>query len=298
MNGKKIDIAYDDILGVNYELHAIRFSELKLWAKEWYKDFDLKAHDIRNDYLYEGKVRDEGNIVEMKLTGIVANYFYVYLEDGEYYLLDGYNRLFTEYANLDIDPIVYVRVIIDKSSDAKLMSIMFRLNMWKLNKHRIHRLETKDFFDRGFRLFMHKKFDIVLDNATDYKNRERNESDFTILDLYFRRESEMTHDYSYGFKDLIKLFSGEKIIDDLKECVIINDYMEPPFKNYRFFKNGYVMFLSWRRVEGDLTNYSFDDFLTLLKEDKFYKKLIKMSWTDSTRKNVYKFFTNYIKNKL
>lgn len=292
MNGNKIHTAYDEVLDVNYDLYAIKFSELKSLTREWYKDFDLKAHDIRNDYSH----RDDDAIVEMKLTGIVVNYFYVYVEDGEHYLMDGYNRLFTEYANLDVDPIVYVRVISDKCKDSKLMSIMFRLNMWKL-KRRMSKIETKDFFDRGFRLFMNKKFGIVLDNAADYHNRKRQNSDFTVLDLYFRNESEMSHEFCYKFNHLIKLFSNDKIVDDFKEFVKYNNYLEEPFKNYKFFLEGYVMFLSWRRVIGDITDYSFDNFLEILKGDKFYKKLQGMSWTDSTRKNVYKFFRNYIKNK-
>ena len=295
--GKIIDSNYDEVLAVNYDLCAIRLSELKSLAKEWYKDFDLDSYDIRNDYLLDGKVRDEASIVEMKLTGLAVNYFYVYVEDGEYYLLDGYNRLFTKYASLGVDPIVYVRVITDKCTDNKLMSIMFRLNMWKLNKHRIYQLETDTFFDRGFRLFLNKKFNILLDASSDYNTKVRAESDFRVLDRYFRDEVDYSDSFSYDYENLFKLFSNENIINDFKDFIRANDYMEKPFSNYNYFLNGYIMFVSWRRVIDDNSEYKFDNFLEMLKNDKFYKKLIGMSYTDSTRKNVFKFFRDYIRNE-
>jgi hypothetical protein len=283
---RKVDTSYDVILGVNYTLHAIRLSELKTLAKSWYGDFDLKAFDTRDG----NKYKDEASIIQMKLSGVVSNYFYAYQEDDEFYLLDGYNRLFTDYGELDVDPQVYIKIIIDKCSDHKMMSIMFRLNMWKLSGKGHNGFETHDFFDRGFRLFIQKKFGIDIYNGGDYHTRTRRNPDFRALDYYFRRENKLACYWKLEFKDVVKLFSHKNVINDIREIVTINDYLEPPFTNYETFLNGYIMFLSWRRVSGDDGEYNFNDYLEILKQDKFYKKLIKMSGTDSTRINVYNFF--------
>jgi len=291
---KKIDTNYDVILGVNYKLYAIRLSELKTLAKSWYSGFTLKSFDTRADYQFN----DDSNLVEMKLAGVVSNYFYAYQENDEYYLLDGYNRLFTDYGEMDLDPTVYIKIIIDDCSDHKLLSIMFRLNMWKLSKKGINGFDSHNFFDRGFRLFIHKKFGVDIYDGGDYHTRTRSKSDFNVLDFYFRRETKSVCYWKLDFKDVIKLFSHKNVVNDLREFVSLNDYLEPPFKNYGTFVNGYVMFLSWRRISGDDDDYNFNHYLEILKQDKFYKKLIKMSGTDSTRINVFKFFRRMHEDKM
>jgi len=291
---RKVDTGYDDILGVNYTLHAIKLSELKILAKSWYSDFTIKSFDTRADYQYN----DNSNLVEMKLSGVVSNYFYAYNEGDEFYLLDGYNRLFTDYGELDVDPTVYIKIIIDACSDHKLLSIMFRLNMWKLSKKGIHGFDTHDFLDRGFRLFMNKKFGIDIYDGGNYLTRTRSRSDFNVLDYYFKEEKKIACYWNYKFKDIIKLFSHKNVVNDFREIVSINDYLSAPFNNYYNFVNGYVMFLSWRRVSGDDSTYDFNDYVEVLKQDKFYKKLIKMSGTDSTRINVFNFFRKLHENNI
>ena len=69
------------------------------------------------------------------------------------------------------------------------------------------------------------------------------------------------------------------------------------FPHYDTFFEGFIRFLSRRRLANDLTDHEFSHYLDLLKADaKFFKKLQGMSWTDSTRQNVYKFFNKIEKD--
>jgi len=285
---KKIDEGYDNLLKSNYELHSSTLQELKVLAKSWY-DVDLSDFDSRSV-----RSNEENTLTEMKKSGLMCNYFFAYKEGDKYYLLDGFNRLFTDYGNIEFDCPVYIKIITDNLKDHELMHVLFRLNMWKLQERGFMRLDVSNFLDRGFRLFINEKFGISLYSYPDqgYKSRTKENSDFSVLREYFKNESEMTHDFSYGLAGTSLLFSNEKIVEDFREIVKCNDYMLPlPFNHYDTFLEGFIRFVSWRRVNGDIREYKFDTYLELLKGDnKFFGKLQKMSWTDSTRKNVYKWF--------
>jgi len=284
----KIDSGYDSLLDSNYELHKTTLSELKVLAKSWYPNTDFSKFDDRNT-----RVDHEPSLVEMKKAGLSSNYFYIYQENGQYYLLDGFNRLFTNYGNLDLDCTVYVKVITDKLADHKLMGIMFRLNMWKLQGNGHWDLNPKEFFDRGFRLLLHKKFeiDIYTYNSDEYKNRKRDQDDMRVLLHYTRNERDFCHTFAFGLGDLKTVFENPNIINDLKDLIGANDYLIKPFKNYEMFLEGFAMFLAWRRALGDNDEYKFETYLNKLKANaKFFKKLQGMSGTDSTRINIFKFF--------
>jgi hypothetical protein len=235
----------------------------------------------------------------MKRTGIISNYFFAYRENGKYYLMDGFNRLFTDYGNIDINCTVYLKVLIDKLEDNQLMSAMFNLNMWKL-KTNLWGFEINDFFDRGFRLFIFSKFGIFFYHYNDdfdvltgkrYYVRERYKDDIDVLDYYFRNEWEMSDSSKHTFETLAKLFSQKNIVVDIREIVESNNYKEKPFNNYDMFLNGFIMYLSLRRALGDGGEYKFQTYLNKLYEDKkFFKKLQDMCGNDSTRKNIYNFY--------
>tara|TARA_R110000796_G_scaffold248124_1_gene374529 strand:- start:8358 stop:9236 length:879 start_codon:yes stop_codon:yes gene_type:complete len=291
---RELDSNYDDVLKVSYTLHSIRLSELKKLAESWYENTNLAKFDARSN----DRNKNEKVLLEMKLSGVICNYFYAYQEGDKYYLLDGYNRLFTDYGKLDVDPIVYIKIINEKCSDDKLMSIMFRLNMWKLKERGVGTLKTQEFLDRGFRLFMKKKFNVFI---YDYSNsewgkRKRDNTDFEILNYYFRSETKSVGYFPHNLDNIFRLFSHKNVVKDFRQITKINSYLEQPFNNYETFVFGFVMFLSWRRVSGDDGTYKFTDYLERLKQDKFYKKLTNMSWTDSTRINVFNFFRATIKN--
>jgi hypothetical protein len=281
-----IDSGYDDILGSNYELCKINFQELKTLVKSWYPNTDFKEFDnrfVREEY--------ERGFVELKKAGLITNYFYAYKENDQYYLLDGFNRLLTDYGQLDFNPTVFVKVLTTKLPDNDLMRIMFHLNMWKLQGDGHHNFKPNDFFDRGFRLLLNKKFGISFYSYSDYDKRTRDRNDFNVLHYFFRNEQDFCEAFAFSFTGLRKLLENPNIIGDLKELLKANDYLEKPFKNYDMFVNGYAMFLSWRRVIGDNSEHKFETYLEKLKNDsKFFKKLQGMSGNESTRKNIYEFF--------
>ena len=289
---KKIDTSYDPLIKTNYDLYSTTLFELKDLVKTWYSDVELKEFDerfMRNDD------RDVQSYYEMKKSGVVCNYFFVYKEDDRYYLMDGFNRLLTNYSNVPLDVPIYLKIITDKLEDAHLMSIMFYLNMWKLNNTRLGGFETKDFLDRGFRLFIYSKFNIVLYdyNSTSWKERTRNTKDKDILDKYFVSETNYAGYFKWGYDEISILFSNKQVVNDFRELLKGNDYLTEPFRNYEMFLEGYAMFISYLRVKGNEDRLYFQTFLDLLYEDKkFYKKLCGMSGTDSTRINIYKFFRN------
>lgn len=294
----KIDSGYDTLLGSNFELHKTQLSELKFLTKSWYPNTNFDEFD--NRYRRGDRDRGEGNFIEMKKAGLTSNYFFAYKEDDKYYLLDGFNRLFTDYGVIDFDCPVYVKLLTDKLSDSKIIKIMFHLNMWKLQGDGHANFKPDNFFDRGFRLLLSKKFniDLYFNQDSEYKKRIRNNNDFYVLHHYFRRESSYSDSFAFSLSQLATLLENEKFLTDIRELIDANNYLEKPFKNYDYFLNGYAMFLSWRRVLGDTGEHKFKTYMNLLEQDKkLFKKLPTMSGTDSTRINVYNFFRGLYEKK-
>lgn len=284
----KIDSGYDNLLGSTYELHKTTLSELKVLAKSWYINTDFTKFDNRF-------VRDseEPSFIEMKKSGLSSSYFYAYKEDDNYFLLDGFNRLFTDYGKLDLDCTVYVKLITNKLSDNQLMGIMFHLNMWKLQGKGHWDLKPDEFFDRGFRLLLHKKFGVELYSFKniEYNDRTRYKDDMSVITRYTRSEHDFCDAFAFDLGELKILFGQHNIIGDLKDLIQANNYLKAPFNNYDMFLNGFAMFLAWRRVKGDNSEIKFQTYLDKLQANtKFFKKLQGMSGTDSTRINIYKFF--------
>jgi hypothetical protein len=271
-------------------------SELKSLVRSWYgcdcfDDFDLRGQ----------KNIDEDHIRLLKKTGLVCNYFYAYKEGDNFFLLDGFNRLLTSYAEIVEDVVVYLKIIVEKLEDNELMSVMLMLNMWKLSKTHHGGFDTQNFFDRGMRLLLFKKFGIKiyhsLGDKEHYNSRIRNNNDFDVLDNYFINEMGFAGYFKLDLKDVMKLLSNKNIIVDLKEIIDSNNYLKPPFSKYDKFLNGFVMFLSRQRLKKDDSEYRFKNFIKKLEADKkFFNKLEKMSWTDSTRKNIYNWYQQ-IENK-
>lgn len=285
----KIDSGYDETLGSNYELCKTNLYDLKVLVTTWYKGTDFKEFDKRLEW-HSLDYKDK-ELAEMKKAGLTSNYFFVYKEGDEYYLMDGFNRLLTSYAEINFNPPVYVKVLTSKLTDHDLMKIMFHLNMWKLQGDGHYNFKPDDFFDRGFRLMLFKKFGIKLYSYKDWSTRTQNRKDFDILFKYFRNEREFSDAFAFKLSELRLLMGSERIVDDIKELIKSNIYLEPPFKNYEMFFDGFAMFLSRKRVNGDMSEYKFETYLEKLKADtKFFKKLQGMSGTDSTRKNIFEFF--------
>lgn len=286
---KKIDTEFDSILKVNYDLCKSTLNDFKELVKSWY-DFDITKLDNRIDYRINEKV-----VLSNKKSGLLSNYIYVYKEDDKYYIIDGFNRVLTEYALLEENPTIYIKVITDKLEEHELMWVMFNLNMWKLYG-RDSQYYIKDFFDRGLKLLLLSKFgiDLYKNDNESYLDRKYNKSDIDVLDYYFRNERESVDYFKFDLDDVSKLFSNKQIVNDLKQIVKINKYKDELFNNYDMFINGFIMFLARKRVSGDSSEYDFNDFLNKLYDDKkFYKKLITMSGNDSTRKNIFNFFEKY-----
>lgn len=294
MIGKLLDTEYDEVLKSNYELYSVKFSELQKEVKSWYQNIELEDFDKRTEYLAN---RYENEFIVKKIAAITSNYFYFYRDkNGKLHLMDGYNRLLTNYGKLPFDPIVNVKVLIDNLSDSRLMLIMFILNMWKLSRDGNSQTQFKatNFLDRGFRLFIKSVFDITIDAKHKSKSKSH-DNDMECLERYFSDERIAVY-FKYDFIELYKIFSNEKIIDDFRQIIRINDYVEEPFGNFNEFKNGFIRFLARRRLIGDINEYTFEYFIDKLKTDKFFKKLPNMSGNDSTRKNVYQFFTEIEEN--
>ncbi len=292
---KLLETNFDTVIKTDYELYSVKLSELKSLALSWYEGIDLKEFDRRT--LYEIDERDENNTRQMKLSGVVCNFFFAYKNNSRFYLMDGFNRLFTDYGDiLSLDPSVYIKVITTDLKDHELMLAMFRLNMWKLNvagfSHNGFRID--DYLDRGFKLFLYSKFGIEIyrrPSHVKYESRTRYTDDVDIINYYFINESEMSGDFKTSYAGVRILMGNENIVNDLKAIIDGNNYLESPFRNYEKFLQGFAMYLAFLRYKGNNTPYQFEYFLEKLYADKtFFKKLQGMSWTDSTRKNIYHFY--------
>jgi hypothetical protein len=296
---KKIDSIFDSILKVNVDLYSYSYFELRAEVKTWYNGVDLSLFDRRTKYSISEKDGDK-NLIN-KISGIISNYFYAYKDkSGKMYLLDGYNRLLSDFGNLDIDTTVYLKVITEEDEEftsGKLMSIMFILNGWKLSKNGSDDMKfwIDNFLDRGFKLFLYTKFGIII-------NERKRHDDIDILDEYFRDESESVAYFNYNSAELFLLFKQERIIEDFKHILRHNDYDDDfrddkIFNNYNYFLQGYVRFISRRRLKNDFSEHLFETYLDILKADKkFFSKLKTMCGNDSTRKNIFLFFDKIEKN--
>ena len=285
---KKIDEGYDNLLKSKYELYSVQLFELRDLAKSWYKDINFKEFD--NRHIRSG---NENEFIEMKRTGITCNYFFAYRENDKYYLLDGFNRLFTDYGQIKIDCTVYLKVLVDTLEDSQLMYIMFTLNMWKLYKSSYsgNGFHINDFLDRGFRLFVHSKFGIDFYTWKEWDDRTRNKKDIDVLEYYFIKERDFCGYFKFNIDEVAILFSRKNIVNDIREIIKCNNYLTPPFNNYEDFLSGFIMYMTENRVNGDDDEYKFQTYLDKLYADKkFFKKLQGMSGNESTRKNIYYFF--------
>lgn len=298
---KEIDSGYDDVLNVNYILYSIKYNDLKELVKSWYPDTIFRAFD-------EQYTRDEQSLIEGKKSGLVCNLFFAYKDGDTMYLLDGFNRLLTNYAQLDVNPVVYLKVITDELPNDKLMGVMFRLNNWKLfSNERGFRYHIVDIFlDRGMRLLLYKKFNIdfyfeekkvdteKIGYERDWYNRPYDRDDLCVISYYFKNETEYCGDFYFGYTGIRVLVSNVCFIDDLKDIMNANRYKNEPFKNYKHFLENYCMYLAYHRTYlKNTSEMKFETYLQLLKDDsKFFKKLQGMCGNDSTRKKLYNWFRN------
>lgn len=291
---KLIDSGYDKVIGSEYELHTTTLGDLRKTAKSWYsKGTDFSKFDNRSP-----RGSDEPNLVEMKKSGLISNFFFAYRSDKKHYLLDGFNRLFTEYGKTECDDTpVYIKILTSPLKDNQLMGVMFKLNMWKLQGGGHWNFKPDHFFDRGFRLFLYEKFSIDIYSYSEYLTRKR---DFDVLKYFFRHEQSFCEAFAYSLDGLRLLMESENIVEDIREVLEANNYTkdEVPFKNFDMFVNGFAMFVSWRRVCGDQSEYNFKTWLDKLKADKkLFKKIPGMAGNESTRKNIYEFFRGEFKTK-
>lgn len=300
---EKIDSGYDVLLKSNFELYKVKFKELQETAKSWYaKDTNFRSFDERSVH------SNENALLVGKVSGLINNLIFAYKEDDKFYLMDGFNRLFTEYSQLDLDVDVYLKVLTTKLENHQLMRCMFYFNLWKLSNNNYgNEFKVQTFFDRGMRLFLYEKFNIdfyihrpewqheeIYANLSEHNaSRPYSEEDLTLLDYYFRKCFELADYFKLDYDDVFRLFSQERIIDDIQEIIAENKYKEKPFPNYHLFFRGFIMFLSKQRIKGDTSEQKFQTYVNLLKEDKkFFKKLQGMYGNDSTRKNIYHWFNN------
>jgi len=291
---KLLEKNYDNILKCDFELHSVNLFELRDLVKSWYKEEDLNTFDSRLKYV-DDITKDNVEVKLCKQSGVLSNLFYAYREGDRYYLLDGFNRLLSNWSNLEKDTVVYLKVITTELKDNQLMYLMFNLNLWKLYNENYGGFNLKDFLDRGFRLLLKSKFNIKIYDYKDYSTRIRNKRDLDVLEKYFKGEQDYSDAFSYSYIETALLFNNELIIQDFKELVESNNYLKESFNHYDMFLYGFAMFLSRRRLKGDLTIYKFSDFVEKLKVDtKFFKKLCGMSGNDSTRKNIYQFYNRQV----
>lgn len=293
---KLIDTGYDELLNSNYELYSVKFNDLKTLVKSWYGDINFREFDERQFI----ESRDERDILECKKSGIVSNLFFAYKNNDKYYLLDGFNRLLTNYVDFNVEQIVYIKILIDDLKDHELIKVMYHLNTWKLSGS-----PFSDFFDRGMKLLLYKKFNIEFYdydkqsvrektgiNYGMWNLRERDKCDIEALKYYFRYDSNFGEGVLF-VGDFGITLTNTKFIDDLREIIKSNDYLNPPFKNYGLFFYGFIKHISKLRRRGNTDEHKFETYLELLKTNKtFFKKLQGMCGNDSTRINVANFFNN------
>ena len=288
-----IQTGFDKVANSNYVLYSIPYKELVDIVKSWYSDIDVNQFDSRLKYR---KYINEAYEMTNKISGIVSNIFTAYKTSDRYFLLDGYKRLLSDYAFLDVDVDVYIKVYVDELSDTIINKMLFMFNNWKLyNRGHISYVDISNFFDRGMKLFYKSFYDIEFYQYDTYDNKLRYFDDIKVINSYFQNETEL-FERALESDLVLRLMCNVRFIDDIRQILKINDYLKEPFGNYSMFIESYCRFISYMRINGVETDLNFEYYLEELKSDKkLFKKICSMSGTDSTRKNFYAFFKKYEK---
>lgn len=288
MERQIIDQGYDNLLQVDYVLYKSTLAEAKKWVRSWYEGYDLTEFDSQSS----NEFKREKEILESKKAAIACNLLFACKEGDRYYLLDGFNRLLTDYAEVDGDAPVLLKVITSPMQPNKVMSLMLRFNLWKLSTTGTWHCANIDlFFDRGLKLLLKSMFNVSFYSFDNYHTRERGRRDMNVIQNYFTNETKDYGVHPKSYSSLCLLFDNKRIVDDIKEIVAANNYLNEPFSRCNFFVDGFANYLSELRISGDMEHYTFDHFLEMLYADKkFFTKLQGMSNTDVTRKNVYAWF--------
>ena len=133
-----IESNFDNILDAGYKFYSTTLLELKKEATSWYSGIDFEKFDNR----WQGRNDFEAGVIEMKLSGLLCNLFFAYKSNDKLYLMDGFNRLFTNYGKVSDETIVYLKVITTQLPDHELMLAMAMKNQIKLQKNNDNRADT------------------------------------------------------------------------------------------------------------------------------------------------------------
>lgn len=284
----KIDDGIDGIFNTKYELYKVNFGELVNFFKTSpiYKDVDIKLFDRK---YYDN---DELNLSTQKKSGLATGTFFAHNDNGNIYLLDGYNRIFSHIEdNLDTNFNVYLKVFTDDLKDMEIFQILFYLNIWKIGFNCIYTYQLKEIFERGFSLYIFVKYNINIMKEVEYRSRY---NFLRLLSSYF---TDIRYQGGFIYKSNLfeTVITTEKFIDDLKEMnhICLNENLED-FQNKRIFIDEFLSFASNLRLNGYNDKIKYNYFEDKLKEDtKFFKKFIGMSGNEVTNNNAQKFLQQF-----
>lgn len=280
-NENIVDKNFDDLFKVNYTLYKYDYNTLvSLFLNNpIYKDVDLASFDTKSKY------NKSHSDITNKISGIASSIFYGFNDNGNVFLLDGYKRLFTLLEETkDINLIIYIKVFDGPIPNSTLFKMLYTMNSWKLSDNN-YSYTLRDFFDRGFRLFVYVKFNINM----DFEYNRENPSFSEMLFSYF---TDVRYDGGFHYKtnEFKTTISKETFIDDLYEMGEIAKLPLDEFKNRKILIEETLGFMSYLRNCGYTGKLTYQMFEDKVKEDKkFFAKLVKMYGNEATNKSILNF---------
>lgn len=237
------------------------------------KNEHMKFEDI-NNVIFDVAV--ENNFISLYFDNFNDKTF-----SGDFYLLDGFRRMFFDLQmgrNLDKD--VYVKIYTKDATDIDMMHLMFSFNLWKVPQG------VDVWFDRGWRLFIFKRLGIKLTG-------DKFGQHFGYLNVYF---GNYKYNVKYDYLKLLKLVTGEQFYNDIRIIDALVDESLMRFSQGNVFNELFLYKLSQKRLDGNENDLNLDDWLHYLKvEYKEVDRINKMSVAGFFEKRIQNMVNEFFK---
>ena len=267
---KLIDSNIDKNINKKYDLFKIKIQDIRELLGSKYKKINMKDFNegddkIKGEYEFDFQKIDheECDIADnIKFNaGIENNFITIHKIKNEYFLVDGFRRLFFDLQTLnrDIDREVYVKIFNEDTSEEDIMKLLCYANLWKYPQG------IEVFLDRGWRLYLSFKLRIRLSNESTYDSKKYYVNHFEALEKYIDGKR---YSRNSKYSDVISILSSPRFYDDLKLIdEIIRKKSTPDINHCKDFIKEFCNILGENREESFTKKISKEIYYKFLENE-------------------------------
>lgn len=290
-NREFCEFEYNEYYDVDNESEEARKERLKSKTpEEMTKTPSDSYHFDRSMYLSSRKryerFEDNNNLIFN--VAVENNFISLYFDefdgeniDGDFYLLDGFRRMFFDLQlGRNVNKDVYVKIYTNETTDADMMHLMFSFNLWKIPQG------VDVWFDRGWRLFIYKRLGIKIVGNIYTQH-------FGYLNVYF---GNYRYYSKYDYLELLHLVTSSQFYNDIQIIDALVDEKLTRCSQDNAFNELFLLKLSQKRLAGNENELNLDDWLHYLKvEWKEVDKINKMSVAGFYEKRIQNMVNEFFK---